>query len=237
MLGTASPRSRALAGGDLALVLVIAVVVAVVATVWLAGELAALLTSGQTIAVGPGQLGRVLARLPEHLDDPSRAWPADARRSLPGPVGCYLAAVVVIIALGGGMVALVRAWRSPALGGRDRRGSRWANAGDLRRLRVRTATPGRLTLGRVGRGLVATEKRHSAIVIAPTQSLKTTGLAVPALLEWHGPVLAASIKTDLVHHTHRARRKAGEVMIFDPADTTGMCRARPAPPPDCSTSP
>src|SRR5436190_463539 len=95
MLGTASPRTRTLAGGDLALVVVIAVVVGVAATVWLAGELAALLTSGHTIAVGPGELGHVLARLPDHLDDPARAWPPDARRALPGPAGCYLAAVVV----------------------------------------------------------------------------------------------------------------------------------------------
>jgi type IV secretion system protein VirD4 len=36
------------------------------------------------------------------------------------------------------------------------------------------------------------------IVIAPTQSHKTTGLAIPALLEWEGPVLATSVKTDLV---------------------------------------
>jgi type IV secretion system protein VirD4 len=234
VLGSAPARTRTVAGGDLALVVVIAVVVAVVATVWLAGELAALLTSGHAIAAGPAELGRVLARLPAHLDDPARAWPPEARRLLPGPAGCYLAASVVAIALGGGMVALVRALRSAALGRGDQRGSRWAHAGDLRRLRVRGATPGRLTLGRVGRGLVATEKRHSAIVIAPTQSLKTTGLAVPALLEWQGPVLAASIKTDLVHHTHRARRKAGEVMIFDPADTTGMRRANWTPLADCA---
>ena len=60
------------------------------------------------------------------------------------------------------------------------------------------------------------------IVIAPTQSGKTTGLAVPAILEWEGPVLATSIKTDLVNDTLRRRQQVGEVRVFDPTAVTRL---------------
>ena len=46
------------------------------------------------------------------------------------------------------------------------------------------------------------------IVVAPSQSGKTTGLAIPALLEWQGPVLATSVKTDLLRRQPRAARGA-----------------------------
>jgi type IV secretion system protein VirD4 len=60
------------------------------------------------------------------------------------------------------------------------------------------------------------------IVIAPTQTGKTTGLAIPAVLEWDGPVLATSVKTDLLRDTIAARRHRGEVRLFDPAGETGL---------------
>ncbi|HVE45327.1 MAG TPA: type IV secretory system conjugative DNA transfer family protein [Acidimicrobiales bacterium] len=55
---------------------------------------------------------------------------------------------------------------------------------------------------------------------------RTAGLAIPTLLEWEGPVLATSVKADLVENTlgHRAGR--GRVWVFDP---TGASGARPAP--------
>ena len=45
------------------------------------------------------------------------------------------------------------------------------------------------------------------IAFAPTGGHKTTGLAIPALLEWQGPVLATSVKSDLLVDTvaHRQR--------------------------------
>ncbi|MGE5778968.1 MAG: hypothetical protein ACM30D_06620, partial [Hyphomicrobiales bacterium] len=39
--------------------------------------------------VDPAELAGVLAHLREHLGDPQLAWPADAQRALPGPVGMY----------------------------------------------------------------------------------------------------------------------------------------------------
>ncbi len=70
--------------------------------------------------------------------------------------------------------------------------------------------------------LIAAERGHSVLVVGPTQSYKTSGLAVPALLEWGGPVLAASVKSDLVTHTRAWRGRQGAVWLFDPTASTGL---------------
>ena len=101
-------------------------------------------------------------------------------------------------------------------------GARWARRRDLGPLLVRRPAPGRLVLGRWGRGLLAAESRQSVLVVGPTQTMKTSGLAVPALLEWDGPVLATSVKTDLLRDTVAARRARGRVWIYDPAACTGL---------------
>jgi type IV secretion system protein VirD4 len=106
--------------------------------------------------------------------------------------------------------------------------ARWARRRDLGGLVVGTGRgrqpvpPGRLVLGRVGRDLVATERAQSVIVFGPTQSRKTSGFAIPAILGWEGPVVAASIKTDLIDHTIGFRRAVGRVRCFDPSGSTGL---------------
>ena len=106
----------------------------------------------------------------------------------------------------------------PARSGHDP--ARWADRRDLRPLVVKAPTPGRLTLGLARRRLVAADVGHSLLVVGPTQSFKTTGLAVPALLEWQGPVLAASVKGDLVRDTAAWRRQQGRAWIYDPTAST-----------------
>ncbi|MHB1445265.1 MAG: type IV secretory system conjugative DNA transfer family protein [Acidimicrobiales bacterium] len=118
--------------------------------------------------------------------------------------------------------ALTKLRRRPAF---DPGGARWATRRDLTGLRVERPGAGRLVLGRWGRrggGLLAAEARQSVLVVGPTQTMKTSGFAVPALLEWDGPVLAASVKTDLVRDTLEARRRSGRVWIYDPACCTGL---------------
>jgi type IV secretion system protein VirD4 len=88
---------------------------------------------------------------------------------------------------------------------KGRRGARWASRHDLKRLRVNGPERGRVIVGRYQRQLVASEPRTSLLVIAPSQSAKTTSLVVPAILQWDGPVLATSIKGDLVQDTLAAR--------------------------------
>ncbi len=77
-------------------------------------------------------------------------------------------------------------------------------------------------LGWAGRQLVVAERAQSVIVFGPTQSFKTSGFAIPAILEWEGPLLASSVKTDLVDHTIDHRRACGSVTCFDPSGSTDL---------------
>jgi hypothetical protein len=104
--------------------------------------------------------------------------------------------------------------------GKTDRGVTWARPRDLKPLLVRQPQPGRLTLGTVDK-LVATEQPHSVAVIGLAGTGKTTGSAIPALLEWDGPVVATSVKGDLVEHAIGERKGAGEVWVYDPTGSTG----------------
>jgi len=130
-------------------------------------------------------------------------------------------------------------------GGGTDAGARWARGAELRVLRRRrrrgpmggsrrrgAAVAGRsadaggvgaarLVLGRAGRRLLAAEQRHALIAFGPPQSGKSAGLAIPALLEWPGPAVASSIKTDLLAATLARRRRLGRVFVFDPFELSG----------------
>ena len=104
--------------------------------------------------------------------------------------------------------------------GRRPAGTRWASRGELRTLYGRART-GRLALGRCGGRLLYAEQRHALVAFGPPQSGKSAGLAVPALLEWDGPAVASSIKTDLLSSTVSRRRALGPVFVFDPFELSG----------------
>jgi type IV secretion system protein VirD4 len=203
------------------------VLIVVAAWVWGAGQVAGRLDTGRWPPVPLSSSGSVLARLPHHWSDPRVAWPVTARAELPGP-GLLYACALVLLAL---TVIPAAVWRLTA-GSADRpfgggSGARWACGADLRGMRLRRAQAGRLVLGRLprrltGSSLVATEARHSVLVIGPTQSGKTTGLAVPALLEWRGPVIATSVKDDLASSAFTWRARRGPCWIFDPTATSGL---------------
>ena len=203
------------------------------ALTWLIACVAAMVFTGRWPHLQLVDALQALARMPRHFGSPRDAWPVRAREQLPGVVAMYASAAVVL----GGLVAL--AWRfglARALRGPDTpRGSRWATTRQLRRLVVRRPAPRRVTLGRRGRRLVSCEPLHSTLVIGPTQTGKTTGLAVPAILEWDGPVLATSVKTDLLRDTIDARSDRGNVKLFDPAGSTGLESASWTPLSGCHT--
>ena len=110
-----------------------------------------------------------------------------------------------------------------------RNGATWVS------LLLREPIAGRVVIGRFGRRLVAAEAGHSLLVVGPTQSGKTTGLAAPAIREWKGPVVAASVKGDLARLTMDARSESGEVLLYDPLGTTGLARAAWSPLGACGT--
>jgi len=189
---------------------------------WLWGGVAGALFGDGWPAIGAGQLWGVLTALPSHLDDPARAWPTLARSRLPGPIGFYAALAVLVGAVAAlvGLGSRIGLWRT---GSRRRAGARWAGAADLRSLRARHADQtGRLALGRHRGRLLYAEQRHALVAFGPPQSGKSAGLAVPALLEWQGPVVASSTKTDLLGATIARRRALGAVLVFDPFALAGV---------------
>lgn len=183
--------------------------------VWCVGELAGLLSSGSRPGTPLSAIPGVLWRLPSTLSDPTMAWPAPIREGLPGPVGWWLTAATVASLTGAAVLGVVR------VVSRRKSENSWARGRDLRRLRRPRSSTTRLGIGTSRGRVVATESRHSLLVVGPTQTGKTTGLAVPAILEWDGPVVAASVKTDLLADTHAWRARAGgELWVYDPAGVT-----------------
>jgi type IV secretion system protein VirD4 len=181
---------------------------------WLWGGVAGAVFGSGWPRVGVGQLLGVLIRLPARVSDPASAWPAAARARLPGAAGFYGALGLLASAGIGSLVLAGRAGALPRAG----TGARWARSGELRRLRrgPSNARGGRLVLGRRGARLLYAEHRHALVAFGPPQSGKSAGIAIPALLEWNGPAVASSIKTDLLSSTRARREALGEVLVFDP---------------------
>ncbi len=199
---------------DAAVLVAIGTVVALGGLVWLWGGLAGTVFGEGWPRTNGSELLAVLVHLPTRLSDPAAAWPASARGRLPGPGGFY--AILAALALAGGfpLALAVRSRKKHGLG------ARWATRGELTRLHGATRA-GRLALGRRGGRVLLAEQRHALVVFGPPQSGKSAGLAIPALLEWEGPVVASSIKTDLLGATLRRRQALGDVLVFDPFELAG----------------
>ena len=210
-------------------------VLATAMLLWLAGELAGRLFEGTWPGTHVSDMAGVVVRFREHVSDPAAAWPAGEQKAIPGPTAFYATLAVVLAAVGSAVLLVVR-YRARPTAEREA-GARWARPRDLRALRVRAAQAGRLTLGRVDGHLVAAEPRQSVIVVGPTQTGKTTGFAIPAILEWQGPVLATSVKSDLLRDTLAARSAipGASVWIYDPTRSTGLDAAGWTPLAGCET--
>jgi type IV secretion system protein VirD4 len=194
---------------------------------WLWGGLAGSLLGTGWPRTSPLALAEILLRLPGRLSQPAAAWPAADRRLLPGTIGLYLVlaglvmvcVALTVICLRGGLGAAMAGGQA-GWAGAGRGGAGWARAGELRPLRGRRRQ-GRLALGRRRGRLLHAEQRHALVAFGPPQSGKSAGLAVPALLEWEGPAVASSIKTDLLATTVACRRQLGRVFVYDPFELAG----------------
>jgi type IV secretion system protein VirD4 len=195
--------------------------VAVALAVWAAGELGALATAGTWPRTAPSWAGSIALRLALHPCAPAMAWPAPERHLIPGAPAYYVLLFVLLAAPALCAIGAMRRARRPSPLPR-RPGAAWATARELEPLVVGGPGSGRLILGRSRRRLLAAEPRQSVIVVGPTQTHKTTGFAVPAILEWEGPVLATSVKSDLVRDTLAARQRRGTVWTYDPTGATGL---------------
>jgi type IV secretion system protein VirD4 len=206
---------------DGALLAILGLAVSLGGGVWLWGGVAGAVFGRGWPAVSSSGVLTVITHLPSTLNDPARAWPPGARRLLPGAAGAYTA-LAAVLASGAAVASLaVRTGLATGAARSRRGGARWANSAELRPLRG-SARAGRLALGRYRGRLLHAEERHALVAFGPPQSGKSAGLAVPALLEWDGPAVASSIKTDLLACTLARRRALGPVFVFDPFELAGM---------------
>jgi type IV secretion system protein VirD4 len=233
---------------DQMLLVVIAILLGATFLLWLTGQVAGFVHSGQWPKVSLPEMGVVVTRVPRHPLDPAAAWPSQARGLLPGPVLFWLTFFILLATLAAAwffLASLLRSTRQRmgraivverATPAPDQVGpAGWARPQLFRELYARGPTPWRVTLGRVNGRLVAAEPLQSVIALGPTQSQKTSGLAIPAILEWDGPVLAACVKPDLIRSTIGRRWQRGEVFLYDPAGATGMEANTWSPLPRCET--
>lgn len=221
-------RGAHFAGADLLAIGALASALLLLGLIWVWGGLAgSLLGRGWPPLHETGLFG-VLGRLPFHLTSPRLAWPLPARRDLPGTVGLFACLLPAAGLITGVVWLLIRVRRAIRPGGGP--GARWAGSGDLRSLRRRSGgAEGRLVLGRRHGRLLYGEQRHALIAFGPPQSGKSAGLAIPALLEWRGPAIASSIKSDLLSATSARRAELGETLVFDPFELSGAQSATWSP--------
>jgi type IV secretion system protein VirD4 len=241
------PRTVGSTPGERLLAAVLAIAAAAGAFAWMVGQLAGLLFARTWLHVGATDVAWVLWHLPEHPGDPALAWPARFRPALPGPLGMYLCAVLLVGVLVATVGLLARWWpgqHAPRLGvpllpgSKRQRAASWASGWELRRLVVRRPTAGRVILGRtrgVASRLLAAEDCHSVFVFGPTGSLKTSGVVVPAIREWTGPLVATSVKPDVIRATRPHRQRRGQVLVIDPLGHSGLPAAQWSPLAACGT--
>jgi type IV secretion system protein VirD4 len=224
--------------GQLAFGTVVAIVAAS-ALCWLGAQAASLIFGGGPMRVSMAAGGNALLGLPTHWAEPRLAWPPSARSTLPGAIpywACTLAVATTAAALG---VVARRTVRRVLGGSLNSLGvpshAGFAAGRDLKRLAVRHPEPGRLTLGYARRRLIAAEPQASLAVVGPTGCGKTAGFAIPALLEWEGPVIATSVKGDLLDASLEHRRTRGTVWIYDPTHSSAGATASWSPLEACNT--
>jgi type IV secretion system protein VirD4 len=233
---------------DQALLTLIVILLGATFMLWLTGQVSGFINSGKWPKVSLPEMGVVVTGVPRHPLDPAAAWPRDARQLLPGPVLFWATFLVLLAILATAWVYLSSMLRSArrrmgraivverAAPSADQVGpAGWARPQLFRELYVKGPTPWRVTLGRVNGRLVAAQPLQAVIALGPTQSQKSSGLTIPAILEWDGPVLAACVKPDLVRTTIGRRWQKGEVFLYDPAGATGMEANTWSPLPRCET--
>lgn len=216
--------------------LVAALPVAAVAAVVLAvGHLSAMLVHGGWPAYRLTDVPGILGRLLGNLGDPGRAWePVNTGAAVPGPVAWW-GTFAVVAAILGLVAVLVWAAVRPTTAVSGSGAPRWAGRQEQRGLWVRKGDPHRLVVGVADGHRLALRDRHSLLVVGSAHTGKTSGVAVPAVLEWEGPVMVAATKGHLVDETIGWRSRQGDVHVYDPAAMTRYYRSGWSVLADCAT--
>jgi type IV secretion system protein VirD4 len=152
----------------------------------------------------------------------SDALPSLVERPRLAPISVATVLFAAVLVLVGWLAVRLLRWNVA----RQPRSARYARNKELAPLVVtEEASAGRLVLGYCGHRLLAAEEHHSVAVIAPTGAGKTLSFVEGNVLGWPGPVIATSVKRDVLEHTRGHRASVGPVYVYDPTCSTGQVSA------------
>ncbi len=208
---------------ETAALIAFATALSIIGLVWAAATASGRLATGAAPDLAFGDAAKATLRIVDTDYTWQQTWPPEAADHMAGPVWFWTFLTAEVIALGCLVTLGLRLRNATSRGGSraDEMSVDWAQRRDITKILTKKPDGRRLTLGRLDQRLVATEARHSVIVFGPTQSGKTTSLVIPALLEWEGPVVATSAKSDILNLARPARTAmGGRTMLFDPTSST-----------------
>jgi type IV secretory pathway TraG/TraD family ATPase VirD4 len=195
------------------------------------GHLSALVFDGSVPHYALTDVPHIFEQLSHHLSDPGRAWDdVNTGGRPPGPVAWWgtLVALVLPLAWGGYRVAHM------LLDHHEEQGQ-FATWRDVQQMATRRPGDYQVVVGTNARRKLVVKDLHSLLLLGPAHSGKTSGVVVPALLEWPGPAVVASNKGHVIHETIGWRSRLGEVHVFDPSATGRYPRSGWSPLATCGT--
>jgi type IV secretory pathway TraG/TraD family ATPase VirD4 len=225
---SSAARARA-SGNDTAFVVLIAGVLAVCASLWVAVELGGLLTHGRAPSLGLSAVAQGIWRLLRHPSNTAAAWPRS--RGVPGPAIFYLLLGAQIVVMLGVATVMIR-WR---LQNRPRPG--WATRADIRKHLSAQAVQAKAPIIRpsiterrpdprsvgifLGRDAGTKQELYGSLedsycVVGPPRSGKGIHLVIPMTLDAPGAAVVPSTRPDTLVATADARARRGPVHVFDP---------------------
>lgn len=239
---TVTTRTRLFtSGSDYAAIGLVLVVATAGALAWITGQLSALLFRATWPATPVADALTIALAVPRHWDDPRQAWPPAVRGDLPGPVGFYSTALLLVLMLAALIVVGIRVNAR----GRSERGfatraqlavklSRQAALAEAGRLRPDLPAEQvqigdvAVDLGRAhpsGMPLVAQIDNSVAVFSAPRIG-KSSQVIIPWLTDWPGPAVVTSIRGEIIEATLPLREQRGPVAILDLAEENWPHRLR-----------
>jgi hypothetical protein len=165
---------------------------------------------------------------------PLAPWVWAGATRVVNPILFYAAAALIVLLAAGAAIVLysvvqggIVAWSPNTF----RRGRPVVSVTrrQLRSFHVRSPSPERMIVGRRGPTLIATRPGDSLVVIGQSGAGKTSGICVPIIQEWRGPVVAMGSLQHLVGSTAGIRKRRGvvEILASSGAGRTGTCTWSP----------
>ena len=196
------------------------------------GHLSALIFDGAAPHYATGDIPHIFSELGKHLSDPGRAWDdVNTGGRPPGPLAWYGTFALLVLPL----VWLGQRYSHLLLHGLDPDNEHFATWRDIRHLAPRKPAAHQVVVGTMARRKIVVNDLHSLLLVGPAHSGKTSGVVIPALLEWQGPAVVAASKGHVIHETIGWRSQLGDVHVFDPSGTGRYPRSGWSPLATCGT--